>query len=258
MDLKQQIDKARMPRHIAIIMDGNGRWAKKQGLARVFGHKRGVETVHNITVAATELGIEYLTLYTFSTENWNRPKEEIDALMNLLVDTIVKETPTLMDNNVRLLTIGDLNRLPEAARRKFMACVEQTAGNTGLSMVIALSYSARWEIINAMQTAVRRAQAGELRAEDVNEQLVSSLMTTANMPDPDLLIRTSGELRISNFLLWQLAYSELYFTDCLWPDFTPEELYKAILDYQNRERRFGKTSEQVVGRYGTEPGRWKN
>jgi undecaprenyl diphosphate synthase len=248
MDLKQQIDKARMPRHIAIIMDGNGRWAKKQGLARVFGHKRGVETVHNITVAATELGIEYLTLYTFSTENWNRPKEEIDALMNLLVDTIVKETPTLMDNNVRLLTIGDLNRLPEAARRKFMACVEQTAGNTGLSMVIALSYSARWEIINAMQTAVRRAQAGELRAEDVNEQLVSSLMTTADMPDPDLLIRTSGELRISNFLLWQLAYSELYFTECLWPDFTPEELYKAILDYQNRERRFGKTSEQVVGR----------
>jgi undecaprenyl diphosphate synthase len=245
MDLKQQIDKARMPRHIAIIMDGNGRWAKKQGLARVFGHKRGVETVHNITVAATELGIEYLTLYTFSTENWNRPKEEIDALMNLLVDTIVKETPTLMDNNVRLLTIGDLNRLPEAARRKFMACVEQTAGNTGLSMVIALSYSARWEIINAMQIAVRRAQAGELRAEDVNEQLVSSLMTTANMPDPDLLIRTSGELRISNFLLWQLAYSELYFTDCLWPDFTPEELYKAILDYQNRERRFGKTSEQI-------------
>lgn len=248
MDLKQQIDKARMPRHIAIIMDGNGRWAKKQGLARVFGHKRGVETVHNITVAATELGIEYLTLYTFSTENWNRPKEEIDALMNLLVDTIVKETPTLMENNVRLLTIGDLNRLPEAARRKFMGCVEQTAGNTGLSMVIALSYSARWEIINAMQTAVRRAQAGELRAEDVNEQLVSSLMTTAEMPDPDLLIRTSGELRISNFLLWQLAYSELYFTECLWPDFTPEELYKAILDYQNRERRFGKTSEQVVSR----------
>ncbi len=234
-----------MPRHIAIIMDGNGRWAKKQGLARVFGHKRGVETVHNITVAATELGIEYLTLYTFSTENWNRPKEEIDALMNLLVDTIVKETPTLMENNVRLLTIGDLNRLPEAARRKFMGCVEQTAGNTGLSMVIALSYSARWEIINAMQTAVRRAQAGELRAEDVNEQLVSSLMTTAEMPDPDLLIRTSGELRISNFMLWQLAYSELYFTECLWPDFTPEELYKAILDYQNRERRFGKTSEQI-------------
>ena len=245
MNYKDQIDKSRLPRHIAIIMDGNGRWAKKQGLARVFGHKRGVETVHNITVAATELGIEYLTLYTFSTENWNRPKEEIDALMNLLVDTIVKETPTLMENNVRLLTIGDLDRLPESTRQKFLGCIEQTSRNTGLSMVIALSYSARWEITNAVQTAVRRAQAGELRPEEVNEQLVSSLMTTNGMPDPDLLIRTSGELRISNFLLWQLAYSELYFTDCLWPDFTPEELYKAIIDYQNRERRFGKTTEQL-------------
>ena len=245
MNYKDQIDKSRLPRHIAIIMDGNGRWAKRQGLARVFGHKRGVETVHNITVAATELGIEYLTLYTFSTENWNRPKEEIDALMNLLVDTIVKETPTLMENNVRLLTIGDLDRLPESTRQKFLGCIEQTSRNTGLSMVIALSYSARWEITNAVQTAVRRAQAGELRPEEVNEQLVSSLMTTNGMPDPDLLIRTSGELRISNFLLWQLAYSELYFTDCLWPDFTPEELYKAIIDYQNRERRFGKTTEQL-------------
>lgn len=245
MTYKDQIDKSRLPRHIAIIMDGNGRWAKKQGLARVFGHKRGVETVHNITVAATELGIEYLTLYTFSTENWNRPKEEIDALMNLLVDTIVKETPTLMENNVRLLTIGDLDRLPESTRQKFLGCIEQTSRNTGLSMVIALSYSARWEITNAVQTAVRRAQAGTLRPEEVNEQLVSSLMTTNGMPDPDLLIRTSGELRISNFLLWQLAYSELYFTDCLWPDFTPEELYKAIIDYQNRERRFGKTTEQL-------------
>ena len=245
MTYKEQIDKARLPRHIAIIMDGNGRWAKRQGLARVFGHKRGVETVHNITVAATELGIEYLTLYTFSTENWNRPKEEIDALMALLVDTIVKETPTLMENNVRLLTIGDLDRLPEATRKKFVGCIEQTSKNTGLSMVIALSYSARWEITHAVRTAVARAQAGELRPEDVNEQLVSSLMTTADMPDPDLLIRTSGELRISNFLLWHLAYSELYFTDCLWPDFTAEELYRAIVDYQNRERRFGKTSEQI-------------
>ena len=245
MTYKEQIDKARLPRHIAIIMDGNGRWAKRQGLARVFGHKRGVETVHNITVAATELGIEYLTLYTFSTENWNRPKEEIDALMALLVDTIVKETPTLMENNVRLLTIGDLDRLPEATRKKFLGCIEQTSKNTGLRMVIALSYSARWEITHAVRTAVARAQAGELRPEDVNEQLVSSLMTTADMPDPDLLIRTSGELRISNFLLWHLAYSELYFTDCLWPDFTAEELYRAIVDYQNRERRFGKTSEQI-------------
>jgi undecaprenyl diphosphate synthase len=234
-----------VPRHITIIMDGNGRWAKKQGMARMFGHKKGVETVHNITVAATKLGVEYLTLYTFSTENWNRPKEEVDALMTLLVDTIAKETPTLMENNVRLQTIGDLDRLPEGTRRKFLACIDQTSRNTGLTMVIALSYSARWEITRAVQEAVRRAREEGLRPEDVDEQFVSSLMTTASMPDPDLLIRTSGEYRISNFLLWQLAYSELYFTDCLWPEFTEEEFYKAILDYQKRERRFGKTSEQI-------------
>ena len=235
-----------MPRHVAIIMDGNGRWAKKQGLARMYGHKQGVETVHRITETAAEMGIQYLTLYTFSTENWNRPKEEVDALMTLLVDTIAKETPTLMKNNVRLLTIGDTNRLPEGAKRKFEQCMEETSSNTGLRLVIALSYSARWEITHAMQTAVRMAQTGALKAEDVNEELVSSLMTTADMPDPDLLIRTSGELRISNFLLWQLAYSELYFTDCLWPEFTEEEFCKAIVDYQHRERRFGKTSEQVL------------
>ncbi len=245
MDYKEQINPERLPRHIAIIMDGNGRWAKKQGLARMFGHRQGVETVHNITVAATKLGIEYLTLYTFSTENWNRPKEEVDALMNLLVDTIAKETPTLMNNNVRLQTIGDLNRLPEGARQKFLGCIEQTSKNTGLTMVLALSYSARWEITEAMRAAVQQAQAGQLRAEEVNEQLVSSLMATADMPDPDLLIRTSGEYRISNFLLWQLAYSELYFTDRLWPEFDEEEFYKAIVDYQKRERRFGKTSEQI-------------
>jgi undecaprenyl diphosphate synthase len=245
MSYKEQIDSARLPRHIAIIMDGNGRWAKRQGLARMFGHKQGVEAVHKITVAATELGIEYLTLYTFSTENWNRPKEEVDALMVLLVDTIAKETPTLMNNNVRLQAIGDLDRLPETAREKFQNCIEQTSRNTGLTMVLALSYSARWEITRAMQNAVRLAQKGQLRAEEVNEQLVSSLMTTAEMPDPDLLIRTSGEYRISNFLLWQLAYSELYFTDRLWPEFDEEELYKAIVDYQKRERRFGKTSEQI-------------
>ena len=245
MDYKTQIDKERLPRHIAIIMDGNGRWAKKQGLARMFGHKQGVETVHNITVAATQLGVEYLTLYTFSTENWNRPKEEVDALMTLLVDTIAKETPTLMNNNVRLTTIGDIDRLPEGTKQKFLACIEQTSHNTGLTMVLALSYSARWEIIEAVRKAVNQAQKGALRAEEVNEQLVSSLMTTADIPDPDLLIRTSGEYRISNFLLWQLAYSELYFTDCLWPEFTEEEFYKAIVDYQKRERRFGKTSEQI-------------
>ena len=245
MNYLEQIDKARLPRHIAIIMDGNGRWAKKQGLARMFGHKQGVETVRNITVAATKLGVEYLTLYTFSTENWNRPKEEVDALMSLLVDTIVKETPTLMNNNVRLQTIGDIERLPEDTKQRFLGCIEQTSHNTGLTMVIALSYSARWEITEAVRAAVRMAQSGEVRAEEVNEQFVSSLMTTRDMPDPDLLIRTSGEYRISNFLLWQLAYSELYFTDCLWPEFTEEEFYKAIIDYQKRERRFGKTSEQI-------------
>lgn len=245
MTYKEQIVPERMPQHVAIIMDGNGRWAKKQGLARMFGHKQGVEVVHNITEAAAELGLRYMTLYTFSTENWNRPKEEVDALMTLLVDTIAKETPTLMKNNVRLLTIGDLDRLPEAAHKKFLGCIEQTAANTGLSLVIALSYSSRWEITNAVRKAVEAAQKGTIRPEDVNEELVSDLMTTKNMPDPDLLIRTSGELRISNFLLWQLAYSELYFTDCLWPEFTVEEFYKAIVDYQHRERRFGKTSEQV-------------
>jgi undecaprenyl diphosphate synthase len=245
MTYKEQIDLSRLPRHIAIIMDGNGRWAKKQGLARMFGHKQGVETVHNITVAATKLGIEYLTLYTFSTENWNRPKEEVDALMILLVDTIAKETPTLMENNVRLQTIGDINRLPESARNKFLRCIEQTSKNTGLTMVLALSYSARWEITRAMQLAAQKAKENSMRIEDINEQFVSSCMTTAGMPDPDLLIRTSGEYRISNFLLWQLAYSELYFTDCLWPEFTEEEFYKAIIDYQKRERRFGKTSEQI-------------
>lgn len=242
---KEQIISERLPQHVAIIMDGNGRWAKKQGLARMFGHKQGVEVVHNITEAAAELGLRYMTLYTFSTENWNRPKEEVDALMTLLVDTIAKETPTLMKNNVRLLTIGDLDRLPEAAHKKFLTCIEQTAGNTGLSLVIALSYSARWEIVNAIRNAVTAAQKSELRPEDVNEEFVSDLMTTKGIPDPDLLIRTSGELRISNFLLWQLAYSELYFTDCLWPEFTTEEFYKAIVDYQHRERRFGKTSEQI-------------
>ncbi|MBO5618750.1 MAG: isoprenyl transferase [Paludibacteraceae bacterium] len=245
MTYKQQIDTSRLPRHIAIIMDGNGRWAKRQGLARMFGHKQGVETVHNITVAATKLGIEYLTLYTFSTENWNRPKEEVDALMTLLVDTIAKETPTLMNNNVRLQTIGDLDRLPEGARTKFLQCIQQTSRNTGLTMVLALSYSARWEIVQAVKKAVIMAQDGQLREEEINEQKVASLMTTNGIPDPDLLIRTSGEYRISNFLLWQLAYSELYFTDCLWPEFTEEELYKAIVDYQKRERRFGKTSEQI-------------
>jgi undecaprenyl diphosphate synthase len=245
MGYKEQIQPNRIPRHIAIIMDGNGRWAKKQGLARMFGHRQGVETVHRITEAAAELGVQYLTLYAFSTENWNRPKEEVDALMVLLVETIAKETPTLMKNNIRLQTIGDLSRLPQTTYDKFMECIQQTSQNTGLTLIIALSYSARWEIIQAAQHMAQAVQEGTLLPEDINEETISNYLTTAQVPDPDLLIRTSGELRISNFLLWQLAYSELYFTNCLWPDFTNEEFYHAIVDYQHRERRFGKTSEQI-------------
>jgi undecaprenyl diphosphate synthase len=245
MVYKDQIKADRIPRHVAIIMDGNGRWAKRQGLARMFGHRQGVETVHRITEAAAELGISYMTLYAFSTENWNRPKEEVDALMALLVDTIAKETPTLMKNNIRLQAIGDLSRLPAMTREKFLTCIDDTRANTGLTLVIALSYSARWEMIVAMQQIAKEVQAGNLLVEDINEEVVGGYLTTHDMPDPDLLIRTSGELRISNFLLWQLAYSELYFTDCLWPEFTTEEFYRAIVDYQSRERRFGKTSEQV-------------
>ena len=242
---KEQIRKDRLPEHVAIIMDGNGRWAKKQGLARVFGHQKGVETVHEITTAAAELGLKYLTLYTFSTENWNRPKEEVDAIMTLLVDTIAKERPTLMKNNVRLLAIGDTNRLPDEARQKFLQLIEDTAGNTGLSLVLALSYSSRWEITEAMRQIAQKVKDGQLLPEDIREETLSQHMTTAAIPDPDLLIRTSGEYRISNFLLWQLAYSEMYFTDCYWPEFDREEFYKALVDYAQRERRFGKTSEQI-------------
>lgn len=245
MGYKEQILQDRIPRHIAIIMDGNGRWAKRQGMARMFGHRQGVETVHRITEAAAELGIEYLTLYAFSTENWNRPKDEVDALMALLVDTIAKETPTLMKNNIRLQTIGDISRLPQATHDKFVACIEQTNQNTGLTLVIALSYSARWELIQAVRQIAQAVQHSKMLVEDINEETISAHLTTRDMPDPDLLIRTSGELRISNFLLWQLAYAELYFTDCLWPEFTEEEFYHAIVDYQHRERRFGKTSEQI-------------
>ena len=242
---KEQLTTDRLPEHVAIIMDGNGRWAKKQGLARVFGHQKGVETVHEITTAAAELGLKYLTLYTFSTENWNRPKEEVDAIMTLLVDTIAKERTTLMKNNVRLLTIGDTNRLPDEARKKYLQLIDDTAGNTGLSLVLALSYSSRWEITEAMKRIAHKVESGEMKADDITEQTLTDNMTTACIPDPDLLIRTSGEYRISNFLLWQLAYSEMYFTDCYWPEFTREEFYKALVDYAQRERRFGKTSEQI-------------
>jgi undecaprenyl diphosphate synthase len=241
----EDIRKDRMPRHVAVIMDGNGRWAKQHGLARALGHKQGVNTLHEITETAARLGIGYLTMYAFSTENWNRPQDEIDALMALLVSTIAKETPTLMKNNVRLLTIGDMQRLPQDVRTKIENCKQQTAANTGLNLVIALSYSARWEITEAARQLATAVANGQLLPQDINEQRISDALTTHAIPDPDLLIRTSGELRISNFLLWQLAYSELWFTDKLWPDFTADDFCNALRDYQKRERRFGKTSEQL-------------
>ena len=244
--LDNNIDKTRVPRHIAIIMDGNGRWAKQKGLNRIFGHQAGVTAVRKITEACAEFSVDYLTLYAFSTENWNRPKEEVDALMTLLVDSIEKETPDLMKNNVRLLAIGDLARLPKEAEEKFRNCMKLTSANTGVNLVLALSYSSRWEITNAMRQIAKQISEGTIHTDDIDESLISQHLTTNHIPDPDLLIRTSGELRISNFLLWQLAYSELYFTDVYWPDFDKEELRKAIISYQQRERRFGKTSEQIT------------
>lgn len=243
---KELIDKKRLPKHIAIIMDGNGRWAKKMGNLRIFGHENGVTSVRETTEAAAELGINYLTLYAFSTENWNRPKEEVDALMNLLVKTIEAETPTLAKNNVKLLTIGDTSRMPKETASRLQQCIEQTANNTGLHLVLALSYSSRWEITEAIRNMVNDGQNGKLTAANIDENTINSYLATANIPDPELLIRTSGEYRISNFLLWQIAYTELYFTEVLWPDFRKDDLYQAIVNYQSRERRFGKTSEQVT------------
>ncbi len=243
---KNQIDIEKLPAHIAIIMDGNGRWAKERGLSRLVGHQNGVESVRKVTEAATEIGIKYLTLYTFSTENWNRPQAEVDALMELLVENIVKETPTFHKNSVRLEAIGDLERMPANVLARLRACIAETSVNTGLTLVLALSYSSRWELTDAMRKIAKKVAAGEISADEITEETVSRHLTTAAIPDPDLLIRTSGEVRISNFLLWQIAYSELYFTPTHWPDFREEELYKAIVDYQHRERRFGKTSEQLA------------
>ncbi len=240
MSLKTKIDLEKLPQHIAIIMDGNGRWATQKGKSKIFGHQEGVVSVRKCTEAATEIGIKYLTLYTFSTENWNRPKEEVDALMELLVDSIVKETPTLQKNNVRLMSIGNLDRLPEKAREKLLTCMEETKNNDKLNLVLALSYSAKWEIVDATKQIARKVKAGELKVEDITQELFANHLTTKDIPEPDLMIRTSGEIRVSNFLLWQLAYSEFYFTNIHWPDFREEELYKAILEYQTRERRFGK------------------
>lgn len=241
----ETINKERMPRHVAIIMDGNGRWAKSNGKPRIFGHTKGVETVRTITECAAELGIEYLTLYAFSTENWNRPQDEIAGLMTLLVKAVENETERLYRNNVRLTTIGDLERLPEPVRKKLLECIDKTSGNTGLTLVLALSYSARWEITKAVKEMAKESKNGIIDPETIDETMISAHMSTKDIPDPELLIRTSGEQRISNFLLWQLAYTELYFTQLMWPEFDKEAMYDAIIDYQGRERRFGKTSEQI-------------
>jgi undecaprenyl diphosphate synthase len=243
--LESQINKDNLPTHVAIIMDGNGRWAQNKSQPRAFGHIAGVKSVKTIVETAAEIGIKNLTLYAFSTENWSRPKAEIDALMELLVDTINKETPTLNKNGISLKAIGNLKSLPVRCQEKLQEAIDNTAHNTRLTLILALSYSSRWEITNAVQKIARKVEAGTLKADEVNEKTVSANMCTANIPDPELLIRTSGEYRISNYLLWQIAYSELYFTETLWPDFGEEELYKALINYQSRERRFGKTSEQI-------------
>ncbi|HLP05241.1 MAG TPA: isoprenyl transferase [Paludibacter sp.] len=237
---KENIDLTRLPEHIAIIMDGNGRWAKERGYERIFGHQNGVTSVRETTEAAAEIGIKYLTLYAFSTENWNRPEKEVHALMELLIDTIERETPTLNKNNVRLLAIGDLSRLPVNAREKLQRCIDTTSKNTGLSLVLALSYSSRWEITHALKNICKEVLEGKLKLEDVDSNTISNHLTTKSIPDPDLLIRTSGEERISNFLLWQIAYTELYFTQTHWPEFGKESFYQAICEFQKRERRFGK------------------
>ena len=244
--LKDKIDVSRIPQHIAVIMDGNGRWAKLHGKERLYGHYNGVESVRAVITASVQLGVKYLTLYTFSTENWNRPKAEVDGLMELLVENIVKETPTFHEKNIRFMTIGDNSLLPERALRKLEECIAETASNSGMTLVLALSYSSRWEITDAVRRIAEKVKNGELNVEDIDDEVVSGNLTTAGIPDPELLIRTSGELRLSNYLLWQMAYTELYFTDTLWPDFREESLYEAIVDYQKRERRFGKTSEQLV------------
>ena len=246
MKIKDKINIEKLPQHIAVIMDGNGRWAKEQGKIRVFGHQNGVVSVRNVTEACAELGIKYLTLYAFSTENWNRSKMEVDALMRLLSKTISEETKTLNDNNIRLNAIGDLERLPKYNYDALMNAIEDTKNNDRMTLTLCLSYSGRWEITQTAKRIAEKVKSGELDIEQIDENCFSKLLSTADMPDPELLIRTSGEERISNFLLWQLAYSEFHFTDKLWPDFGKEDLYEAIVDYQNRERRFGKTSEQLI------------
>jgi undecaprenyl diphosphate synthase len=245
MDLKDQIDRKRLPLHVAVIMDGNGRWARKRGFARTLGHEKGVDAVRNTVEAAAELGIQYLTMYAFSTENWKRPKYEIDALMRILVDSLNGEMKTLMNNNIQLRAIGDLKSLPAKSYRELMKAIGETSGNTGLTLLLALSYSARWELLEATRSIAHMVAKGELKPDAISLDTIIANLATSKIPDPELLIRTSGEYRISNFLLWQIAYSELYFTNTLWPDFGKDDFYQAIIDFQNRERRFGLTSEQI-------------
>jgi undecaprenyl diphosphate synthase len=242
---KEHIDFNNLPRHIAVIMDGNGRWAKKKGALRIFGHRNAVEAVRDVTEGCGELGIKYLTLYAFSTENWSRPKAEIDGLMELLVNTLKQEIKRLTENQVKLITIGETSHLPGECQKNLEWAINETKNNSGLTLILALSYSGRWEIIKAVKALAKGVQEGNIKVDDINEHLFENYLQTSGIPDPELLIRTSGELRISNFLLWQIAYTELYITPTLWPDFRKEHLYEAIWSYQQRERRFGKTSEQL-------------
>lgn len=242
---KEQIDFNNLPRHVAVIMDGNGRWAKKKGAMRIFGHRNAVQAVRDVTEGCGELGVKYLTLYAFSTENWNRPKEEIDGLMELLVSTLKQEIDHLMENQVKLKIIGDMANLPENCQQNLTWAIDQTKNNSGLTLILALSYSGRWEIIKAVQKLAADVESGKVKSSGINDGVFENYLQTAGIPDPELLIRTSGELRVSNFLLWQIAYTELYITPTLWPDFRKEHLYEAILAYQQRERRFGKTSDQL-------------
>lgn len=245
MSLINQIDCTRLPQHVAIIMDGNGRWAKARGLDRSHGHVEGVNTVRRVTEIASELGVKYLTLYAFSTENWNRPKEEVDALMHLIVIAIERETPDLIKNNVRLTMIGDFKRMPSESYERLCQCMHDTAHCNGLTLCLALSYSARWEITEATRAIAQQAADGTLHPDEIDDSVIASHLSTHSMPDPDLLIRTGGDSRISNFLLWQIAYAEIYLTQEFWPDFSKDSFCKAIIEYQSRERRFGKTSEQL-------------
>jgi undecaprenyl diphosphate synthase len=246
MSLKEQINIVKLPLHVAIIMDGNGRWAKQRGLDRVFGHQQGVNAVRNVIEAAAELGIKYLTLYAFSTENWGRPDEEVSALMGIMIQSLNKETETLIKNNIRMITIGDVDRLAEDVRERLDDTIKLTSICTGLNLIVALSYSSRWEITEAARRLAADIKKGVVDINLVDEEKFGNYLSTAGIPDPDLMIRTSGEMRISNFLLWQLAYAELYITETLWPDFGKDSFYEAMIDYQKRERRFGKTTEQVA------------